>query len=414
MESFSLGITVLILIGIGLVIWIIYWFILPTIQQHRKVKININHERELTVEPGFSLLKTLADKNIYLPTSCGGNGICGLCQCKISQGGGEHTQIEVNVFTQEELADNWRLGCQVKVHKNLQIELPEEIFQIKQWECEVVSNKQVSTFIKEIVLRMPDNEMVNFKSGSFIQLSVPAVEVDFSKDVEVDAAFKPDWEKIGLLNLKMKNTEMKTKPYSMANPPADSTMVMLNVRLSTPPWNHKKQAFLDVNPGVCSSFIFSRKPGDKVNISGPFGNFHIKQTQREMMFIGGGAGMAPMRSHLFQLFRTEKTDRKTSFWYGGRSVKELFYQDDFETIANDFPNFTFHIALSEPKPEDNWNGYTGFIHQVILENYLKQHPEPQLIEYYICGPPLMLAAIVKMLANLGVADEMIAFDDFGS
>lgn len=377
------------------------------------VKININDDKDITVTGGSSLLSTLANEKIFLPSACGGGGTCGMCRCQVLDGGGSILQTEKGFFTRKEQLDNWRLGCQVKVRGDMKIKVPAEIFGIKKWECEVVSNRNVATFIKEFVVKLPEGETLNFQSGGYIQIDVPKVEVDFSKDIFVEEEYREDWDKFKMWDLKMKNTEEQFRAYSMANHPAEGNIVMLNIRIATPPWDRKTNSFMNVNPGVCSSYIFSLKPGDKVMVSGPYGEFHIKPTKREMMFIGGGAGMAPMRSHLFHLFHTEKTDRKTTFWYGGRSVRELFYMDDFRDIEKNFPNFKFNVALSEPKPEDNWNGYTGFIHQVILDNYLKNHPEPEEIEYYLCGPPMMNAAIFKMLDELGVPSEMIAYDDFG-
>ena len=378
-----------------------------------KVKITINGEKELEVDPGSSLLSTLSNNKIFLPSACGGGGTCAMCRCQVFEGGGSILPTEKGYFSRKEQQNHWRLGCQVKVRENMNIGVPAEVFGIKKWECEVVSNKNVATFIKEFVVKLPEGERLDFQSGGYIQIDVPKLEVDFGKDIEVENEYREEWDKFKMWDLKMKNTEEQFRAYSMANHPAEGNIVMLNIRIATPPWDRKTNGFLNVNPGVCSSYIFSRKPGDKVMVSGPYGEFHIKPTRREMMFIGGGAGMAPMRSHLFHLFHTEKTDRKTTFWYGGRSVRELFYMDDFEDIEKNFPNFKFNVALSEPKPEDNWKGYTGFIHQVILDNYLKQHAEPEEIEYYLCGPPMMNAAIFKMLDELGVPKEMIAFDDFG-
>ncbi len=378
-----------------------------------KVKITINGDTELEVDPGSTLLSTLSNNKIFLPSACGGGGTCAMCRCQVFEGGGSILPTETGFFSRKEQQNNWRLGCQVKVREDMTIGVPPEVFGIKKWECEVVSNHNVATFIKEFVVKLPEGERLDFLSGGYIQIDVPKLEVDFSKDIEVEERYREEWDKFKMWDLKMKNTEEQYRAYSMANHPAEGNIVMLNIRIATPPWDRKTNGFMNVNPGVCSSYIFSRKPGDKVMVSGPYGEFHIKPTQREMMFIGGGAGMAPMRSHLFHLFHTEKTNRKTTFWYGGRSVRELFYMDDFESIEKDFPNFTFNVALSEPKPEDNWKGYTGFIHQVILDNYLKQHSEPEEIEYYLCGPPMMNAAIFKMLDELGVPQEMIAFDDFG-
>jgi Na+-transporting NADH:ubiquinone oxidoreductase subunit F len=378
-----------------------------------KVKITINGDKELEVDPGSTLLSTLSANKIFLPSACGGGGTCAMCKCQVLEGGGTILPTEKGYFTRKEQQNNWRLGCQVKVRENMNIQVPPEIFGIKKWECEVVSNKNVATFIKEFVVKLPEGEHLDFLSGGYIQIDVPKIEVDFAKDIEVEDEYREEWDKFKMWDLKMKNTEEQFRAYSMANHPAEGNIVMLNIRIATPPWDRKTNGFMKVNPGVCSSFIFSRKPGDKVMVSGPYGEFHIKPTKREMMFIGGGAGMAPMRSHLFHLFHTEKTDRKTTFWYGGRSKRELFYTEEFEEIEKNFPNFKFEVALSEPLQSDNWSGYTGFIHQVILDNYLKQHPEPEEIEYYLCGPPMMNAAVFKMLDELGVPDEMIAFDDFG-
>jgi Na+-transporting NADH:ubiquinone oxidoreductase subunit F len=378
-----------------------------------KVKITINGEKELEVDPGSTLLSTLSNNKIFLPSACGGGGTCAMCKCQVFEGGGSILPTEKGYFSRKEQQTNWRLGCQVKVREDMTIGVPPEVFGIKKWECEVVSNHNVATFIKEFVVKLPEGERLDFQSGGYIQIDVPKIEVDFGKDIDVEEEYRDEWDKFKMWDLKMKNPEEQFRAYSMANHPAEGNIVMLNIRIATPPWDRKTNGFMNVNPGICSSYIFSRKPGDKVMVSGPYGEFHIKPTRREMMFIGGGAGMAPMRSHLFHLFHTEKTDRKTTFWYGGRSKRELFYMEDFEGIQNNFPNFTFNVALSEPRPEDNWNGYTGFIHQVIMDNYLKQHPEPEEIEYYLCGPPMMNAAIFKMLDDLGVPNEMIAFDDFG-
>lgn len=378
-----------------------------------KVKIIINDEKELEVDPGSTLLSTLSANKIFLPSACGGGGTCAMCKCQVFEGGGSILPTETGFFSRKEQQNNWRLGCQVKVREDMKIAVPPEVFGIKKWECEVISNHNVATFIKEFVVKLPEGERLDFLSGGYIQIDVPKIEVDFSKDIFVEEEYRDEWDKFKMWELKMKNTEEQFRAYSMANHPAEDNIVMLNIRIATPPWDRKTNSFMKVNPGVCSSYIFSRKPGDKVMVSGPYGEFHIKKTNREMMFIGGGAGMAPMRSHIFHLFHTEKTGRKATFWYGGRSLRELFYIDDFRNIEKNFPNFKFHVALSEPKPEDNWTGYTGFIHQVIMDNYLKQHPEPEEIEYYLCGPPMMNAAVFKMLDELGVPKEMIAFDDFG-
>jgi Na+-transporting NADH:ubiquinone oxidoreductase subunit F len=376
------------------------------------VKIVINDDKEIEVAPGSSLLSTLSNSGIFLPSACGGGGTCAMCRCQVVEGGGSILPTETGYFTRKEQQDNWRLGCQVKVRENLKINVDPHIFGIKKWECEVISNHNVATFIKEFKVKLPEGEHLEFKSGGYIQIDVPPCEVEY-KDMIIEEEYREEWDKYKMWDLKMKNTEPIFRAYSMANQPAEGNIIMLNVRIATPPFDRKTGGFMKVNPGICSSYIFNLKPGDKVNISGPYGEFFIKDTRREMMFIGGGAGMAPMRSHIFDQYKTRKTDRKATFWYGGRSLRELFYVEEFQEIEKNNPNFKFHIALSEPKSEDNWKGYTGFIHQVIIENYLKQHPEPEEIEYYICGPPMMNQAVLKMLDDYGVPQEMIAFDDFG-
>ncbi|PLX00153.1 MAG: NADH:ubiquinone reductase (Na(+)-transporting) subunit F [Marinilabiliales bacterium] len=379
-----------------------------------EVTLTINDEKEMVVSPGNTILQTLTEQKIFLPSACGGGGTCGMCKCQVFEGAGDILPTEKGFFTRKEQNDNWRLGCQVKVKDNLKIGVPKEVMGIKKWECEVVSNDNVATFIKEFVVRLPEGENLDFRSGGYIQIDVPKIEVDFSKDITIQDEYRPDWDAFKMWDLKMKNPEPTYRAYSMANHPAEGNIVMLNIRIATPPWDRKKNGFMNVNPGICSSFIFSRKPGDKVMISGPYGEFFIKPTDREMMFIGGGAGMAPMRSHIFDLFHTKKTSRKATFWYGARSKREIFYEDHFRKIEEEFPNFNFQIALSEPKEEDNWNGSVGFIHKVIFDEYLSKHEEPEEIEYYLCGPPMMNDAVQKMLYDLGVSDEMIAFDDFGS
>ncbi len=414
----SIGLIIAISIGVFLLITLLLVGILlyakNKLTPSGKVKITINGEKVVETEPGSSLLSTLSAEKIFLPSACGGGGTCGMCRVRVLKGGGSILPTEKGFFTRKEQADHWRLGCQVKVREDMEIEVPAEVFGIKKWECEVVSNRNVATFIKEFIAKLPEGEHLNFRSGGYIQIDVPKIEVDFAKDIEVEPEYREDWDKYNMWSLKMKNTEEQTRAYSMANHPAEGDIVMLNVRIATPPWDKKRNAFMNVNPGVCSSYIFSRKPGDKVMISGPYGEFFIKDTDNEMMFIGGGAGMAPMRSHIFDQFKTKRTKRKASYWYGGRSKKELFYVEQFREIEKEFPNFRFEVALSEPLPEDNWTGYVGFIHQVIYDNYLKDHPEPEEIEYYLCGPPMMIAAVRKMLDDLGVPEENIMFDDFGS
>jgi len=376
------------------------------------VTININGEKELAANGGSTLLSTLSDAKLFLPSACGGGGTCGMCKCQVHSGGGSILPTEVGFFTRKQIQDDWRLGCQVKVRENMTIEIPKEVFGIKKWECEVVSNDNVATFIKEFVVKLPEGEVLDFTSGGYIQIDVPKIDVDF-RTLDVETEYREDWDKLKMWDLKMKNPEPLYRAYSMANHPAEGNIVKLNIRIATPPWDRAKGQFMNVNPGICSSYIFSRKPGDKVMVSGPYGEFHIKNTKREMMFIGGGAGMAPLRSMIFDQFLTQHTDRKASYWYGARSLREVFYEDELRDIEQRNPNFKFNLALSEPMPEDNWSGYTGFIHQVALDNYLSKHPEPEDIEYYLCGPPMMNTAVLKMLDQLGVPPENIALDDFG-
>jgi Na+-transporting NADH:ubiquinone oxidoreductase subunit F len=378
------------------------------------VTIEINDgEKTFTAGQGSSLLTTLSNEGIFLPSACGGSGSCGMCKCQVLEGGGEILPTEVNFFTRKEQADKWRLGCQVKVKGDLKIHVPEEVLGVKKWECEVVSNHNVATFIKEFVVKLPEGENLKFRSGGYIQIDVPKYEgVKFS-DFDVEDEYKEDWNNMKMWGLVTNNPEPTFRAYSMANHPAEGNIIMLNIRIATPPWDRAAGTFMNVNPGICSSYIYSLKPGDKVTISGPYGEFFVKDTPNEKMFIGGGAGMAPMRSHIFHLFHTEKTSLPVTFWYGARSRREIFYQDQFEAIEKDFPNFRFQIGLSDPKPEDNWTGPTGFIHQVVYDNYLKDHPAPEDIEYYLCGPGPMTAAITKMLDDLGVPPENIMYDNFG-
>lgn len=377
-----------------------------------EVTLTINDEKELIVEPGSTVLTTLSENKIYLPSACGGGGTCAMCKCQVLEGGGSILPTEKDFFTRKEQQNNWRLGCQVKIKQDMKIRVPEEVMGIKKWECEVISNKNVATFIKEFVVKLPEGEELNFHSGGYIQIDVPKISVDF-KDMDVEERFRDEWDKFNMWDLKMVNPEPTYRAYSMANHPAEGNIVMLNIRIATPPWDRAKGTFMNVNPGICSSYIFSRKPGDKVTVSGPYGEFFIKDTENEMVYIGGGAGMAPLRSHIFHLFHTAKTGRKVSYWYGARSLREVFYEPEFRKIEKEFPNFTFNIALSEPKPEDNWTGLKGFIHQVVYDQYLSKHEDPDEIEYYLCGPPMMNEAVFKMLYDLGVPDEMIDFDDFG-
>lgn len=400
------------------------------------VKLTINGQEPVEVESGATLLSTLGNNKIFLPSACGGGGTCAMCKCQVVDGGGEILPTEKPYFTRKEIQEGWRLGCQVKVKNDMDIKVPEEIFGIKKWECEVVSNYNVASFIKEFVVKLPEGESLDFEAGGYIQVDVPPVEVDF-KDIDITAHpdlvnihgrdpmdFKSEWDKFGLWDLKMKNDEEIFRAYSMANHPAEGNIIMLNIRIATPPWDRAKNGWMDVNPGICSSYVFSRKPGDKVTISGPYGEFFIKETDAEMLYIGGGAGMAPMRSHLFHLFHTLKTGRKVTYWYGGRSKRELFYLDHFRKIEEEFPNFQFHVVLSEPLPEDNWkekkdvndkegDGFVGFVHQAVIDQYLTKHDAPEDIEFYFCGPPLMNQAVLKMVDDWGVPPENVSFDDFG-
>ena len=405
------------------------------------VQISVNGgEKVMSVQPGSSLLSVLANESVFLPSACGGGGTCAMCKCQVLTGGGDILPTELNHISRKDAADKWRLACQVKVRGDMDIKVPEEIFGIKKWECEVVSNYNVASFIKEFVVKLPEGESLHFEPGGYIQIDVPVITCEF-KDMEITAhpehhsddpnKFQSEWDKNQMWGLKMVNPEPQFRAYSMANHPAEGNIVMLNIRIATPPFKFKEVAgkkqwdgYQAVNPGVCSSYIFTRKQGDKVMISGPYGEFHIKPTKKEMVYIGGGAGMAPLRSHLFHIFHTLKTsDRKVSFWYGGRTRRELFYVEQFREIEKNFPNFKFYISLDNPLPEDNWvekvsidspgDGFKGFIMPVLEQQYLKNHPEPEEIEYYFCGPPMMNQSVLVALDKLGVPNENISFDDFG-
>lgn len=401
-------------------------------QEDVRIIVNGDEDRPILVKPGSSLLSTLSNEKIFLPSACGGGGTCAMCECHVTAGGGDVLPTELNHLSRKEAAEGKRLACQVKVRNDMRIEISEEIFGIKKWECEVVSNYNVASFIKEFVVKLPDGETLDFESGGYIQIDVPQVTVPF-KDMDITAhpsyhddpmKFQSEWDKYKLWDLKMVNEEEQFRAYSMANHPAEGNIVKLNIRIATPPWDRTKNGWMSVNPGVCSSYVFGLKPGDKCTVSGPYGEFFIKPTKKEMVYIGGGAGMAPLRSHLFHLFHTLKTtDRKVSFWYGGRTKRELFYVDEFRQIEKDFPNFKFYIALDNPLPEDNWqkmettedkgDGFVGFIMPVLMEKYLRNHPEPEEVEYYFCGPPAMNQSVIKSLDELGVPEANIAFDDFG-
>lgn len=402
-------IVILILVGILL-------FAKAKLTAKGDVKISINNgDRVITTEPGSSLLSTLAGQKIFLPSACGGKGSCGMCKCQVDSGAGSILPTETGFFSYKQQHENWRLACQVKVKENIEMRIPESVMGIKKWECTVVSNRNISTFLKEFVVKLPEGENLKFKSGGYIQIDVPALDVDF-KDMIIDEKYKGDWEKMKMFDLKMHNPEPTYRAYSMANSPAEGNIIMLNIRIATPPFDRAAGAFAPVNPGICSSFIFSRKPGDKVTISGPYGEFFLRETNNEMMFIGGGAGMAPMRSHIFNLFHTMHIDRKVTFWYGARALQEAPYVDEFNKIQEENPNFHWTLALDRPDPVADAAGVAykpGFVHQVIFENYLKNHENPEDIEYYLCGPPMMIQAVTKMLYDLGVPDENVMYDNFG-
>ena len=371
------------------------------------VAIEINGEKTLTVPAGGKLMQTLAAADLFLPSACGGGGSCQQCRCVISEGGGSMLPTEESSFTKREAAEGWRLSCQVPVKQNMKIQVPEDVFGVKQWECTVESNPNVATFIKELTLKLPEGENVDFRAGGYVQLEAPPHHVKFS-DFEVEEEYRTDWERFGFFDLESKITEPVIRAYSMANYPEEKGIVKFNIRIATPPPRSQ-----GIPPGQMSSWVFGLKPGDKVTVYGPFGEFFAKETEAEMVFVGGGAGMAPMRSHIFDQLKRIKTDRKISFWYGARSLRELFYQDEYDQLAEENDNFDWFVALSDPQPEDNWTGKTGFIHNVLYENYLKDHPAPEDCEFYMCGPPMMNAAVIKMLKDLGVEDENIMLDDFG-
>ena len=370
--------------------------------------INNDLDKKIKVKPGATLLSALSNNSIFIPSACGGGGTCAMCKCQVLEGGGQILATEKTHISPSQAKDNWRLGCQVKIKQDMKIKIPDEIFSIKKWECTVKSNNSVATFIKELVLELPSGENIKFDSGGYIQIDIPKYKHSYS-EFEIEEEYRGDWDKFKMWDLlAMNNDEGVFRAYSMANHPAEGNIVMFNVRIAHPPpqkW--------DAPPGVASSYIYNLKAGDKATISGPYGEFFIKDTEREMVYIGGGAGMAPMRSHIFHLFHTLKTGRKVSYWYGARSKREMFYDDEFKAIEENFSNFSYHVALSDPLPEDNWQSYTGFIHKVLHDSYLDKHDDPTEIEYYICGPPMMLDACTNMLNNLGVEPEMIDYDDFG-
>ena len=397
-----------------------------------KLILNGDESNPIAVAPGTNLLTALSEQNIFLPSACGGGGTCAMCECHIHEGGGDPLATEMNHLTRKEAAEGKRLACQVKVRNDMQVEIPAEIFGIKKWECEVISNYNVATFIKEFIVKLPPGENLDFEAGGYIQVDVPETAVDY-KDMDITAhpkyhdtpdKFQKDWDKFGLWDLKMKNEEEIFRAYSMSNHPAEGDIVSLTIRIATPPWDRAKNDWMDVNPGICSSYVFGCKPGDKVTISGPYGEFFIKETESEMLYVGGGAGMAPIRSHLYHFFQTLKTGRKVTFFYGGRTKQELFYVEEFREIEKQFPNFRFAVALDNPLPEDNWvlkedlddpkgDGFKGFVHNVVIDEFLSKHEAPEELELYFCGPPMMNQSVIKMADDWGIPEENVAFDDFG-
>ncbi len=428
--------TVLVSLGVFLIVILLLVLMLLFAKKYLvntgDVNITINDDKKLVAEAGGTLLTTLANSNVFLPSACGGGGTCAQCRCQVNEGGGEILPTETVHFSRKEIQNNWRLGCQVKVKNDMSISVPEEIFGIKKYKAKVVRNYNVASFIKEFVVEIPED--MNYKPGGYIQIEVPATTVDY-KDIDITAhptdhpdepmKFQQEWDKFGLWDLKMTNNETIERAYSMASYPAEGREIMLNVRIATPPWDRNKNGWMDVSPGIASSYIFSLKPGDECIISGPYGEFFINEdSDAEMIYVGGGAGMAPMRSHLYHLFNTLQTGRKVSYWYGGRSKRELFYLHYFRDLEQKFPNFKFYIVLSEPLEEDNWktkkdiddtegDGFVGFVHQALIDNYLSKHEEPEEIEFYFCGPPMMNKAVVKMCEDFGVPRENVKFDDFG-
>lgn len=427
----TIGVTIGVFLFVVLTLTAMLLFAKAKLSPKGKIKISINHgEREIEVDGGGTLLSTLGNAGIFLPSACGGGGTCIQCKCQVLDGGGEILPTEVPHFSRKEIAAHWRLGCQVKVKENMHIEVEEEVLGIKEWEATVVSNYNVATFIKEFIVEIPED--MDYKAGGYIQIKIPKCVVNY-KDMDITAhpqdhpgepdKFRKDWDKFGLWPLVMKNDEEVVRAYSMASYPAEGRKIMLNVRVATPPWDRARNAWMNVNPGVASSYIFNLKVGDKAVVSGPYGEFFINDSDAEMCYIGGGAGMAPMRSHLYELFKTLKTGRKVTYWYGGRSKAELFYIHYFRDLERDFPNFKFYLVLSEPLESDNWkvmkdtedegDGFVGFVHSVVIDQYLKKHESPEDIEFYFCGPPMMNNAVVNMCDEWGVPKENVRFDDFG-
>ncbi len=394
----------LIVLSLVTLIMVARYYLVP--QGDVTITINGDPGKAISVPTGGKLLGALAGAKVFLASACGGQGTCAQCKVRVLSGGGDILPTEVNYMTRREVFEGVRLGCQVPVKQNMEIEVPPEVFDVKKWECTVRSNENVATFIKELVLELPPGEDVNFKAGGYIQIECPPHELSF-RDFDIEEEYREDWDKYDVWRYQSNVAEEVTRAYSMASYPAEKGLIKLNVRIATPP-----REAPNAPPGIMSSYIFNLKPGDKVTISGPYGEFYIRETDAEMIYIGGGAGMAPLRSHIFELLKTRRSNRRISFWYGARSLREVFYAEEFEALAAEFPNFSWHLALSEPLPEDNWTGPTGFIHQVLYDEYLKDHPAPEDCEYYLCGPPLMNDAVLDLLENLGVERENILFDDF--
>jgi Na+-transporting NADH:ubiquinone oxidoreductase subunit F len=404
-NEISLGVIMFTAIVLALVLIII--FARSQLVSSGDVNIEINGEKTISVPAGDKLLQTLAANNLFLASACGGGGSCAQCRCKVSEGGGSLLPTEAPHFTRREANQGYRLSCQVAVKQDMKIEIPEEVFGVKQWECTVESNPNVATFIKELTLRLPEGENVDFRAGGYVQLECPPHTVKYA-DFDIDDEYIDDWKRFGFLDLESKVDDTVIRAYSMANYPEERGIVKFNIRCATPPPNN-----LALKPGEMSSWVFNLKPGDKVKVYGPFGEFYAKETDAEMVFVGGGAGMAPMRSHIFDQLKRINSKRKISFWYGARSMREAFYMDEYDKLAAENENFKWHLALSDPLPEDNWEGYTGFIHQVLFDNYLKDHPAPEDCEFYMCGPPMMNSAVISMLLDLGVEPDNILLDDFG-
>lgn len=414
----SIAVFLVIILLLVVILLVAKKYLLPS----GNVKVTINGENTVEVAAGGTLLGTLAENGIYLPSACGGKGSCAQCKCQVVEGGGEILPSEKGHFSRKEQQDHWRLGCQVKLKNDVSIKVPESVMGVKEWECEVISNKNVATFIKEFIVALPPGEHMDFVPGSYAQIKIPAYEMDYDKDIDkslITDEYLPAWEKFGLLGLKCKNTEPTIRAYSMANYPAEGDRIMLTVRIATPPFKPDRSGFMDVPCGIASSYIFTLKPGDKVIMSGPYGDFHpIFDSKKEMMWVGGGAGMAPLRAQIMHMTKTLKTtDRTMTYFYGARALNEVFYLEDFLQLEKDFPNFTFHLALDRPDPAADAAGvkYTpGFVHQVIYETYLKNHEAPEDIEYYMCGPGPMSKAVVNMLTDLGVEEKSIMYDNFGA